>query len=596
MNAIKQRNINLIILFLIYPLLSTPYILKSARKGQKVGLFLLCNLFALIGFLMIPSYDVVNHGTWAYRCIDTGVFWLHYADATDLLLPSLGYLFLSNDISFHYIIYIFTLIAGINFWSIYYDITKVNCYYNSTKLFYVCLLCFPLLGVITGLRYYTATCILLRGLFLYFFMNKKSKGIILLFISPFVHFSMIILVGILLIALFYKLKFNRFWTFFIFTMLCIFSVVIIQYILPFIETYFREDKVSMYTDAEDLSFLNGQNVNYLFIYYLKIVLNIPLMLFLYYKCYNIYKNDNLNSIYKYYLFLYAISFGYVVISGRFSAFAYLIFILLISNYIIQNQIPKKYYHLLIYTKTINYILAIWDLKHYLLMSNHFINLLYMPYPLLMYYSYSKNDYLAHMCNKEIITKNDLNSILSTDKALYPKLNSSFYKKWKNILATNPINTQEKIFQYIMALRHAEYHDCKSLIYVKNKSMITIWHTLMTIYFYWKLRKLSYQIGIQIPPHTCGAGLQIWHYGYLIINSAVRIGKNAVLYPGVEIGEKNGGCPTIGNNVFIGAGAKIFGPIKIGNNVTIAANSVVIKDIPDNAIVGGVPAKIIKMKQ
>lgn len=183
-----------------------------------------------------------------------------------------------------------------------------------------------------------------------------------------------------------------------------------------------------------------------------------------------------------------------------------------------------------------------------------------------------------------------------DKIKYPKLTSGLLKRWKNILVTNPINSQHKILQYISALRHAEYHDSKSLFLVNKVSLITIWHTLITLYYYWRLRQLSYKTGFQIPPHTCGAGLQIWHYGYLIINSEARIGNNATLYPGVEIGEKNGGCPTIGDNVFIGAGAKIFGPIKIGNNVTIAPNAVVVKDIPDNAIVGGVPAKIIKMKQ
>lgn len=90
---------------------------------------------------------------------------------------------------------------------------------------------------------------------------------------------------------------------------------------------------------------------------------------------------------------------------------------------------------------------------------------------------------------------------------------------------------------------------------------------------------------------------IYHYGYLIVNGKVRIGKNAILYPGIEIGDKDGtGCPVIGDNVMICAGAKIFGPLKIGNNVTIAANAVVTKDVPDNAIVGGVPAKILKMKR
>ena len=118
-----------------------------------------------------------------------------------------------------------------------------------------------------------------------------------------------------------------------------------------------------------------------------------------------------------------------------------------------------------------------------------------------------------------------------------------------------------------------------------------------MYYYWKLRQISYKTGFQIPPNTCGPGLQIWHYGYIIINQNTRIGRNLTVYPGVEIGHKvpSGGCPVIGDNCFIGAGAKIFGKIKIGNNVTIAPNTVVTKDVPDNVIVGGIPAKIIKYK-
>lgn len=67
--------------------------------------------------------------------------------------------------------------------------------------------------------------------------------------------------------------------------------------------------------------------------------------------------------------------------------------------------------------------------------------------------------------------------------------------------------------------------------------------------------------------------------------------------GVTIGNKNteDDCPIIGDNCDIGAGAKIIGAIHIGNNVTIGANAVVVKDIPDNCIVGGIPAKIIKMR-
>lgn len=62
------------------------------------------------------------------------------------------------------------------------------------------------------------------------------------------------------------------------------------------------------------------------------------------------------------------------------------------------------------------------------------------------------------------------------------------------------------------------------------------------------------------------------------------------------GGKNPGRPTIGNNVEICAGSKIIGKVMVGDNVIIAPNSVVISDIPDNAVVSGVPAKVIKIRE
>lgn len=200
---------------------------------------------------------------------------------------------------------------------------------------------------------------------------------------------------------------------------------------------------------------------------------------------------------------------------------------------------------------------------------------------------------------EIISKSQMTKILEHDAKCYYKLTSrGLINKIKNILFTNPINSQHKIYQYVYALRHSEYHMSNSLLYGGKITLNRIYHTFLTIYWYYKLRRLSYYTGIQIPPHTCGSGLQIWHYGYIIINEKTRIGKNLTIYPGVEIGHKipGEGCPVIGDNCFIGAGAKIFGSINIGNNVTIAANAVVLEDIPHNAIVGGVPAKIIKIIQ
>lgn len=87
---------------------------------------------------------------------------------------------------------------------------------------------------------------------------------------------------------------------------------------------------------------------------------------------------------------------------------------------------------------------------------------------------------------------------------------------------------------------------------------------------------------------------ICHSHGIVIGRDVIIGNGATIYSGVTIGkkDKHTSMPVIGDNVTIGSGAKILGDITIGNNVVIGANSVVIKDVPDNVVVAGVPAKKI----
>ena len=84
---------------------------------------------------------------------------------------------------------------------------------------------------------------------------------------------------------------------------------------------------------------------------------------------------------------------------------------------------------------------------------------------------------------------------------------------------------------------------------------------------------------------------------IVIAEGAKLGQNCVIYQNVTIGGKTrvgkNGFPTIGDNVIIYAGACIIGDVKIGNNVQIGANAVVTKDIPDNCVVAGIPAKIIK---
>ncbi|GAK59420.1 group 1 glycosyl transferase [Candidatus Vecturithrix granuli] len=102
-------------------------------------------------------------------------------------------------------------------------------------------------------------------------------------------------------------------------------------------------------------------------------------------------------------------------------------------------------------------------------------------------------------------------------------------------------------------------------------------------------------GISIPAETdIGKGLRIHHFGGVIFHSHVKMGEHCTIYHEVTFGDKGGWGepPTVGNNVLIGAGAKILGDITIGDNVIIGANSVVTKSVPPNVIVGGIPAKII----
>ncbi len=104
-------------------------------------------------------------------------------------------------------------------------------------------------------------------------------------------------------------------------------------------------------------------------------------------------------------------------------------------------------------------------------------------------------------------------------------------------------------------------------------------------------------GISLPVGCdIGSGLYIAHFGGIIVHPNAKLGKNCNLGVQVVIGygryKGQFGCPTLGDRVFIGPGAKILGPVMIGNDVAIGANAVVVTDVPDRAFVGGIPAKII----
>ncbi|MDX2251430.1 MAG: serine O-acetyltransferase [Nitrospira sp.] len=105
-------------------------------------------------------------------------------------------------------------------------------------------------------------------------------------------------------------------------------------------------------------------------------------------------------------------------------------------------------------------------------------------------------------------------------------------------------------------------------------------------------------GIEIHPSAkIGTGFFIDHGMGVVIGETAEVGDYVTLFQGVTLGgtgkERGKRHPTLGNHVVVGAGAKILGGIKIGDNVKIGANSVVLKNVPSNSTVIGVPARIIK---
>ena len=101
--------------------------------------------------------------------------------------------------------------------------------------------------------------------------------------------------------------------------------------------------------------------------------------------------------------------------------------------------------------------------------------------------------------------------------------------------------------------------------------------------------------ISIPKNTCGKGLTLYHFGSIVLNGGVRIGKNCCIMNNVNIGANGGSekCPRIGNDVYIGPGAVIYGDIEIADGCYIGANAVVNKSfIEKHSIIAGIPAKVI----
>lgn len=132
-------------------------------------------------------------------------------------------------------------------------------------------------------------------------------------------------------------------------------------------------------------------------------------------------------------------------------------------------------------------------------------------------------------------------------------------------------------------------------YLRNKRNIfarIIYNVIKFIYY-----RKQLITGIQLPIGTeVGGGLHFIHFSDIVIAASSIIGENCTILNGVTLGHsfsaRKDGTPTLGDNVVVFTGAKLLGAIHIGNRAVIAANAVVTKDVPENCIVAGNPARII----
>ena len=176
----------------------------------------------------------------------------------------------------------------------------------------------------------------------------------------------------------------------------------------------------------------------------------------------------------------------------------------------------------------------------------------------------------------IKTKQDYIEYLKADEYALGLEGKKYWEKFRN-----------PIYRFQKRLRFAEY--------INNVYSGKLWAPLRHFSNY-RYSSVGLKLGFSIPLNVFGKGLAIAHYGTIIVNSHASIGDYCLINADVNIGSSKGGSdfsPRIGKRVYIGPGAKLFGPIYIADDCAIGANSVVNKSFETPGVsIGGIPSKII----
>jgi serine O-acetyltransferase len=144
---------------------------------------------------------------------------------------------------------------------------------------------------------------------------------------------------------------------------------------------------------------------------------------------------------------------------------------------------------------------------------------------------------------------------------------------------------DEIWRFQRLLRAMEYcENCRrSLLWAPYRALLSL-----------RFHRLSTRLGFTIPPNVFGPGLAIAHRGTIAVNACASVGANCRIHVCVNIGSRagtNDQAPVIGDNVYIGPGAMLFGSIRIGNDIAIGANSVVNRSFEEPGItIAGAPAR------